>query len=165
MYGQTGSGKTFTIMGSKFPQMKVNSSYNPENPHKKPPIAPNSFENLEKSPKNRMKSLKTPNKINSASNIANIQIDLNSLMSESEKFEIESEKGAKRIPMEQYPNYFFRTVEANPLKRQTNEVLFNEDENIDGVLTLALKDIFSEIEKVFYQGLNSSKKCFFLLAT
>ena len=66
-------------------------------------------------------------------------------MSESEKFEVESEKGLKR---EQYPQSMFENSEANPLKRQTHECLFNttEDENVDGILGLALKDLFSEME-------------------
>jgi len=146
MYGQTGSGKTFTILGNKFQSLKQNQPSISEYPHKKPPIPPNTHDFLEKTPINNQnfRNLKTPNKINSASNIANIQIDLNSLMSESEKMEIESEKGLKR---EQYTNCFFENSDANPLKRQT-ECLFNhaEDENVEGILGLALKDLFSEME-------------------
>lgn len=140
MYGQTGSGKTFTIMGSKLHNSK------PDQLHKKPPLP---YESLERTPSSNYKSMKTPNKINSASNIANVQIDLNSLMSETEKYEVESEKGPKKLPIEQFPSYFFDNSEANPMKnfRNTNDCLFNEDENLEGVLLLALKDMFSEMEK------------------
>ena len=148
MYGQTGSGKTFTILGNKFNSLKEKTPSITENAHKKPPIPPTHellFQERTPIHNPNIRSLKTPNKMNSASNIANVQIDLNSLMSESEKFEVESEKGLKR---EQYPQSMFENSEANPLKRQTHECLFNttEDENVDGILGLALKDLFSEME-------------------
>ena len=113
MYGQTGSGKTFTIMGSKLHNNK------PDHPHKKPPLP---YESLERTPSN-YKSMKTPNKINSATNIANVQIDLNSLMSETEKYEVESEKGPKKIPIEQFPSYFFDNSEAKSTNNCVAEFL------------------------------------------
>lgn len=149
MYGQTGSGKTFTILGSKFHNLKhANAQTNTENIAKKPPIPPSNHDFFERNSLNNqnLRSLKTPNKMNSASNIANIQIDINSLMSDSEKLEIESEKGIKR---EQVAPFFFENSEANPMKRQTHECLFNhsEDENLEGILGLALRDMFAEMDR------------------
>lgn len=130
MYGQTGSGKTFTVMGGK----SQGNSTNPvaRTSHKRPPL-PQAHEFCERTPYHGQKTGKTPNKLGSATSIANVQIDLNSLISDSE-----SDKTLKNCAN------LLENCEANPLKRLTNEGLFEEGD-CEGVLAMALKDIFNEM--------------------
>lgn len=135
MYGQTGSGKTFTVMGSKTQSNPLN--FQSRASHKRPPL-PQTHEFVERTPYHAQKTGKTPNKL-SATSIANVQIDLNSLISdsESEKTEKILRNGGANL---------FENCDANPLKRGTSECLF-EDAECEGVLSLALKDLFCEMAK------------------
>lgn len=128
-------------MGNKF-QNLLSKSSNENAACKKPPL-PHDY--LERTPYHGYKSTKTPNKINSSSNIANVQIDLNSLLSDSE---LDTEKPIKKFTNDSSPHYIFESSEPNPLKKINSEGLFNEeDNNNEGILALALKDIFSEMAK------------------
>ena len=160
MYGQTGSGKTYTMMGNKFNikpmQLNTYSSMSKDKFFGMDTIYSKtatrlSFENTkakrnvvsvnefsERSPLDSKS--KTPTR---GDNITNIQIDLNNLLVESDERRFENEKN-------NFKNFVLPNSDANPLYSRTNDVtLFSErGGNQEGILQMALRNIFEEIEKV-----------------